>query len=114
MTVPATAADGLEVYRPGSDRYRRATSPDNSSGAQNPAAVVAPASGAQVAAAVRLAAERGWLIAPQATGHGAAGDIGPDTLLADTSALTGITIDPAARQGPGGRRRDLGPGGADG
>ena len=96
MTVPATAADGLEVYRPGSDRYQRATSPDNSSGAQNPAAVVAPASGVQVAAAVRLAAERGWLIAPQATGHGAAGDIGPDTLLADTSALTGITIDPAA------------------
>ena len=97
MNMPATAADGLEVYRPGSDRYRRATSPDNSSGAQHPAAVVAPASGAQVAAAVRLAAERGWLIAPQATGHGAAGDIGPDTLLADTSALTGITIDPAAQ-----------------
>ena len=67
-------------------------------------AVVVPASGAQVSAAVRLAAERGWMIAPQATGHGAAGDIGPDTLLIDTSALDEITIDPAtatARAGAG-------------
>ena len=33
------------------------------------------------------------MIAPQATGHGAAGDIGPDTLLIDTSALDEVTID---------------------
>ena len=104
MDVPATAADGLEVHRPGSDRYAQAASPDNTSGAQHPVAVVAPASAVQVSAAVRLAAGRGWMIAPQATGHGAAGDIGPDTLLVDTSALDEITIDPAtasARTGAG-------------
>lgn len=104
MDVPATAADGLEVHRPGSGRYARATAPDNSSGAQHPVAVVAPGNGAQVSAAVRLAAERGWMIAPQATGHGAAGDIGPDTLLIDTSALDQISIDPGtatARAGAG-------------
>ena len=104
MNVPATAADGLEVYRPGSDRYAQATSPHNPVGAQHPVAVVVPASGAQVSAAVRLAAERGWVIAPQATGHGAAGDIGPDTLLIDTSALDEVAIDPGtatARAGAG-------------
>jgi len=94
LDVPATAADGLAVHRPGSDRYAQATSPHNPSGAQRPVAVAAPASGAQVSAAVRLAAERGWMIAPQATGHGAAGDIGADTLLIDTSGLNEITVDP--------------------
>jgi len=62
MDMPATAADGLEVYRPGSERYQRATSPDNSSGAQHPAAVVAPASGAQVAAAVRPGEDPGYSV----------------------------------------------------
>lgn len=104
MDVPATAADGLVVYPPRSDRYAQSTSPHNPIGAQHPVAVVVPANGAQVSAAVRLAAERGWMIAPQATGHGAAGDIGPDTLLIDTSALDEITIDPrtgTARVGAG-------------
>lgn len=96
MGISATAADGLQVYPPGSARYEQATSPHNASGAQHPVAVVAPASGAQVSAAVRLAAEHGWLIAPQATGHGAAGDIGPDTLLLDTSDLAEIAIDARA------------------
>ncbi|HEY5361336.1 MAG TPA: FAD-binding protein [Streptosporangiaceae bacterium] len=96
MGAPVTAADGLTVYRPGSAEYARATAPHNPSGTQRPAAVVVPQRAAQVAAAVTLAADQGWALAPQATGHGAAGDIGPDTLLLDTSALDEIAIDPAA------------------
>ena len=46
MNVPAMAADGLEVYRPGSGRYAQATSPHNPIGAQHPVAVVVPAGGA--------------------------------------------------------------------
>lgn len=97
MATSAAADDGLELHRPGSDPYRRATSPHNSSGEQHPVAVVIPLDEHQVASAVRLAGERGWMVAPQATGHGAAGDIGEDTLLLDTSRLDSIAVERTTR-----------------
>lgn len=85
------------VHLPGSEQYLRSTAPHNPSGRQEPSAVVAARSAHDVAAAVRIARERGWVVAPQVTGHGAAGDIEPGTLLLDLSALADITIDPVAR-----------------
>src|SRR5687767_9648600 len=66
---------------------------------QRPAAVVYANDADDVAAAVRLAAERGLRVAPQGTGHGAApvGDLG-DTLLLKTMRMTGLEIDPGARR----------------
>ncbi len=43
------------------------------------------------------AAERCLQVRPQATGHGAGGDVGEDTILVDTSGLDSLTIDPSAR-----------------
>jgi FAD binding domain len=66
---------------------------------QRPAAVAFANDAHDVAAAVRLAAERGLRVAPQGTGHGAApvGDLG-DTLLLKTTRMTGLEIDPGARR----------------
>ena len=66
---------------------------------QRPAAIVYANDADDVAAAVRLAAERGLRVAPQGTGHGAApvGDLG-DTLLLKTMRMTGLEIDPGARR----------------
>ena len=85
------------LHLPGSEQYLRSTAPHNPSGRQAPSAVVVARSAHDVAAALRLARERGWAVAPQATGHGAAGDIAPGTLLVDLSALADITIDPVTR-----------------
>jgi FAD binding domain/Berberine and berberine like len=66
---------------------------------QRPAAIAYANEAADVAAAVRLAAERGLRVAPQGTGHSAAplGDLG-DTLLLKTMRMTGLDIDPGARR----------------
>ena len=52
-----------------------------------------------VAAVVAYARQRGWRVAPQATGHNAAplGSL-EGTLILNTSALTGFTIDAEARR----------------
>jgi FAD binding domain-containing protein/berberine-like enzyme len=66
---------------------------------QRPAAVAFANDADDVAAAVRLAAERGLRVAVQATGHAAApmGDL-DGTLLLKTSRMTGLELDPGARR----------------
>ncbi len=94
------------VYEPGDAEYARATSPDNSSYAQRPFAVVRPRSAADVAQTVKCASRLGITVMVQSTGHGAGREIGGDELLLDTSALTGVTVDrwrATARVGAGER-----------
>lgn len=86
----------VQLFGPGTDEYTRATTPHNSSGSQHPALVARPTSAQQVGAVVVEAAARGLRVAPQATGHGAGGEIGADTLIMDTSALDSLEIDAAA------------------
>jgi FAD binding domain len=66
---------------------------------QRPAAIAYANNAHDVAAAVRLASERGLRVAPQGTGHRAAplGDLG-DSLLLKTTRMTGLEIDPGARR----------------
>jgi FAD/FMN-containing dehydrogenase len=85
MTTLTTAAawplrlDG-KVMVPGDGRFDSARLAWNLAIDQRPAAVVLPESAADVAAAVRYAAERGLQVAAQGTGHNA----GPLGSLADT------------------------------
>jgi FAD/FMN-containing dehydrogenase len=80
---------------PGFDEARRAW---NLTVDQRPAAVVFTESAAAVAAAVLFAKERGYRIAPQATGHNAAplGSL-DGTILLRTDRMRGVHIDPEAR-----------------
>ena len=91
---------GLEskLVLPGDGRFDDARRAWNLAVDQRPAAVVFPASAADVAAAVRYAAGHGLRIAAQGTGHGA-GSLGPlaDTLLLRTDRMRGIQIDPHTR-----------------
>ena len=82
---------------PGSETYRRAIAASNSAARQEPAFAAAPTTPAEAAACVRLARTRGLTVVPQATGHGAAGHLGSDVLLIDTSGLDTIRIDAADR-----------------
>jgi FAD binding domain len=94
------------VYGPGDDEYADATSPDNSSYPQRPFGVVRPHSAEQAAQTVKCAWRFGFTVAVQATGHGAGSQIGDEQLMLDTSALTGVTVDPiagTARVGAGAR-----------
>jgi FAD binding domain len=88
---------GVQVFTPGTDGYRRATSPHNTVARQQPALVAAPVTGEQAAVCVRHAAEHGLRVVPQATGHGAAASLRDDVLLIDTSGLSSIEIDTAHR-----------------
>ncbi len=85
------------VLTPGTDAYRDATSPDNSSFPQAPDAVVRPRSGADVALAVQAARTGGGQVMVQATGHGAGVTVGAGVILVDTSVLDGVQVDAAAR-----------------
>lgn len=82
---------------PGGDGYLQATAPRNNSGIQTPAAVVQVRDAEDVSVALRHAARAGLRVAVQATGHGAAGAIGADVLLLDTSRLTALQVDPRRR-----------------
>jgi hypothetical protein len=66
---------------------------------QRPEAIAFPADEHEVAAVVSHAREHGLRVAPQATGHNA-GPLGllEDTLILNTSALTGVSIDAGARR----------------
>ena len=89
--------DDVTFFEPGSDAYVAATSPHNSSGEQRPAFVARPGDVEGVAAVVREAVRRGLRVLPQATGHGAGGLVDTDTVILDTSGLTSLSIDAAAR-----------------
>lgn len=98
--TPSGSSDpigGVTTYRPGSAGYTRATTPMNTLVAQHPALVAVPADIDQVAACVRHAREHGLVVVPQATGHGASVELGPDVLLLDTSSLDQIQIDVESR-----------------
>ena len=66
---------------------------------QRPEAVAFPADAREVAAVVAYAREQGMRVAPQATGHNA-GPLGSleGSLILNTSALTGVSIDAGARR----------------
>jgi FAD binding domain-containing protein len=66
---------------------------------QRPQAVAFPTDAREVAAVVSYAREHGLRVAPQATGHNA-GPLGSldDTLILNTSSLTGVSIDAGARR----------------
>ncbi|MBO0815311.1 MAG: FAD-dependent oxidoreductase [Actinobacteria bacterium] len=87
-----------KVVLPGDQRFDGARRAWNLAIDQRPAAVVFPGSAAEVAAAVRYAAERGLQVAAQGTGHNA-GPLGAltDTVLLRTDRMRGIRIDPQAR-----------------
>jgi FAD/FMN-containing dehydrogenase len=78
---------------PGSEVYRVATTPHNSSVTQQPIAVAQPQRPEDVAEAVQWAAEHGVGVAVQASGHGAGAAINQDRVLIDTSAMTQLSID---------------------
>src|ERR1700761_4843072 len=82
---------------PGDDGYGEATSPDNTSYEQAPAAVVRARSAADVAVAVQAAREAGGQVMVQATGHGAGVPVGPGAILVDTSGLDQVRVDAQAR-----------------
>jgi len=88
----------LTYSRPGTDGYRDATTPRNSSTSQRPALVASPRSIAELADAVGYAAQHGLTAVPQATGHGAGGELGDDVLLIDTAGLDTVDIDADRRR----------------
>ena len=105
-TRPAAAAESLRglcggaVHLPGDPGYDAARMPWNVAVDQRPAAVAYPANPQEVSEVVVAAARAGLRVAPQSTGHNA----GPlaargldDVVLVRTSAMTAVTVDPAAR-----------------
>jgi FAD/FMN-containing dehydrogenase len=85
------------LAQPGSSAYRAATTPHNSTVAQQPAVVAHPDSAEEVAEAVRWAVDRNLGVAVQAGGHGAGAPIGPNQMLVDTSGLDDVSIDADGR-----------------
>ncbi len=81
---------------PGDEGYDEATSPRNATAQQRPAAVARVATVEDVARCVAHARRRSLAVAVQATGHGAAGVLGEDCLLIDTSRLREVSVDAAA------------------
>jgi FAD/FMN-containing dehydrogenase len=104
LTTPLRRADALRglgtVQLPGDPGYDAARLPWNVAVDQRPAAVTYPRDVAQVQEVVRAAAAADLRVAPQSTGHNA----GPlaaqgldDVVVLRTSAMTGVTVDPARR-----------------
>ncbi|MGH7744342.1 MAG: FAD-binding oxidoreductase [Candidatus Dormibacteria bacterium] len=82
------------VSRPGQAGYDAVT-PWNLAVWPRPGAIVAVRSADDVAQTMRWAARYGLRVAVRCTGH-APTVLGPDAILVDTSALTGLVIDPVA------------------
>ncbi|MBJ8341149.1 FAD-binding oxidoreductase [Antrihabitans sp. YC3-6] len=85
-----------EVHAPGTGGYDIASATFNVATEHRPAAVVVAADAADVAATVRVAAASGLTVAVQATGHGAIA-AKSDAILINTSRLSKLSIDVAAR-----------------
>jgi FAD binding domain len=83
------------VALPGERVYERAM-PWNVAVPVQPGAVVLATSATDVAAVMRFAAARGLKVAVQATGHGAL-PVGADTILVQTSGLSGCVVDVPGR-----------------
>jgi hypothetical protein len=93
-----TSIDGT-FLTPEDDGFDSARQAWNLTVDQRPAAVAFADDADDVAAAVRMASERGLRLAIQGPGHGAAvmGDL-TGTLLLKTARMTGLEIDPGARR----------------
>lgn len=87
----------IDLYAPGSVEHAAGTSPHNNSGEQQPAYVAHPLGAEDVVDVVREAARRGLTLVSQASGHGAGGSIGENSIIVDTSGLDGVSIDVDAR-----------------
>ncbi|MET7392060.1 FAD-binding oxidoreductase [Dactylosporangium sp. NPDC005572] len=87
------------VVRPGDDAWDAARGTFNLLIDQSPEAIAFPADDREVAAVIAYAREHGLRVAPQATGHnpGPLGSLA-GTLILNTSALTGVSIDAGARR----------------
>jgi FAD/FMN-containing dehydrogenase len=85
------------LYDSSTPEYVRATQPHNAATQQQPGLIAVPEAGDDVRAIVSAAAERGLVVVPQATGHGAGAPVGAGALLLDTSRLTSISIDAGSR-----------------
>ena len=119
MTVPTdlSRAETLRTLReqvnthvalPGEPGYERCI-PWNVAAAITPAAVVLATTPEDVAGTVRFAAEHGFTVTVQSTGHGAVG-IGAETILVQASAMKHCEIDVSnrtARVGAGARWQDV-------
>ncbi|GAA1839185.1 FAD-binding oxidoreductase [Luedemannella flava] len=90
---------GGAVHLPGDPAYDLARTAWNTAVDQRPAAVAYPADPAEVAALLRAARAVGLRVASQGTGHHADA-LGPldDTILLRTAAMTGLSVDRAARR----------------
>ncbi|WP_432980697.1 FAD-binding oxidoreductase [Dactylosporangium sp. CA-233914] len=92
-SLPAVAGP---VYVPGDEGYAAEVASWNVATVNEPLAVVGATSAEDVAAAVRWAGTLGLPVAVQATGHGAARPV-KGGLLINTSRMTEVSVDPAAR-----------------
>jgi FAD/FMN-containing dehydrogenase len=94
-----TASTQGRVVRPGDADWDSARGTFNLLDDQRPEAIAFPADEREVAAAIADASERGLRVTAQATGHNA-GPLGSleGTLIVNTSALTGVSIDAEARR----------------
>jgi FAD/FMN-containing dehydrogenase len=99
MLITDTAKSLGSVVRPGDPDWDAARGTFNLLIDQRPEAIAFPADEREVAAVIADARERGLRIAAQATGHNP-GPLGSleGTLILNTSALTGVSIDTAARR----------------
>jgi hypothetical protein len=103
MTI-ATGSGALEhtirgqVIRPGDGRYDEARRPYNGMLDRRPAAIVRPIDAADVAAAVRWAADGGLGVAVRGGGHSVSGHSIPDgACVIDLRGWRSTWVDPAAR-----------------
>lgn len=103
MTI-ATGSGALEhtirgqVIRPGDGPYDEARRPYNGMLDRRPAAIVRPIDAADVAAAVRWAADRGLGVAVRGGGHSVSGHSIPDgACVIDLRGWRSTWVDPAAR-----------------
>ena len=99
MAISVTPKHLGHVVRPGDPDWDAARGTFNLLIDQQPEAIAFPADEREVAAVVADAREHGLRVAPQATGHNA-GPLGSleGTLILNTSALTGVSIDADARR----------------
>jgi FAD/FMN-containing dehydrogenase len=81
------------VHLPGEPGYVELVTPWNLAALVVPAAVVAPRTGEDVAATVRVAARHRLTVGVQSTGHGAQGAAAADVLVA-TRHLDELTVHP--------------------
>jgi hypothetical protein len=97
--LTCTEASAVSVLEPGDQGWDAARRAFDLAVDQQPALVALPLDDRDVAAAVRIAADRGLRVVAQAQGHGAA-TAGPldDAMLLRTTALGGVQIDVRAHR----------------